>query len=73
MYNHMNRPTPQQQAQNMIDGVKNTYQAVAKRHLHPWYTWALLAAAIGFTVGVAYVANQNADFASSGATITDSY
>lgn len=54
--------TPQQQAENMMKGIKNTYQVVAKRHVHPWYSWALMAAAIGFTVGVAYVANLNAQF-----------
>jgi hypothetical protein len=53
----------------MLAGLKNTYQAVAKRHVHPWYTWAILAVAIGFTVGVAYVANQNAQFDSSQAAI----
>ncbi len=58
----MENHTPQQQVDNMVAGIKNTYQVVAKRHVHPWYSWALLAAAIGFTVGVAYVANQNAKF-----------
>jgi len=50
-------------------GIKNTYQVVAKHHVHPWYSWALMAAAIGFTVGVAYVANQNAQFDSSQAAM----
>ena len=61
----MNQSTPQEQAENMMKGIKNTYQVVAKRHVHPWYGWALMAAAIGFTMGVAYVANQNAQFDAS--------
>ncbi len=70
----MNTPyTPQQQAENMMAGIKNTYQVVAKRHVHPWYSWALMAAAIGFTVGVAYVANQNAAFTSSSAAENDTH
>jgi hypothetical protein len=58
----VNPYTPQEQAENMLAGLKHTYQVVAKRHVHPWYTWAILAAAIGFTVGVAYVANKNVQF-----------
>jgi hypothetical protein len=58
----MTQNTPQEQAENMLAGIKHTYQVVAKRHVHPWYTWAILAAAIGFTVGVAYVSNKNVQF-----------
>jgi hypothetical protein len=57
--------TPQQQAENMMKGIKHTYQAVAVRHVHPWYSWALMATAIGFAMGVAYVANQYAQFDAS--------
>jgi len=42
----------------MLAGIKNTYHVVAVRHVHPWYSWALLAAAIGFSIGVAYVVMQ---------------
>jgi hypothetical protein len=50
------RPTPQQQAKNMLAGIKHTYHTVAVRHVHPWYSWALMAAAIGFAIGAAYLA-----------------
>ncbi len=69
----MTQPTPHQQAENIVAGIKNTYQVVAKRHIHPWYSWAVMAAAIGFTVGVAYVANQNASFSASQASTFTSY
>lgn len=60
-----NQPTPEQMAQNMLKGVKNAYVFVAVRHVHPWYSWALMAAAIGFAVGVGYVANRNVQFDAS--------
>ena len=61
----MDQPTPRQQAENIVAGIQNTYQVVAKRHVHHWYSWAILASVIGFTIGVAYVANQNAKFDAS--------
>ena len=67
----MDQITPQQQAENIIEGVNNTYQVIAKRHVHHWYSWALMASAIGFTVGVAYVANQGGQFDASQAAIPD--
>lgn len=59
-------------SRNVIQGLKETYQVIAKRHVHPWYSWAVMAAAIGFTVGVAYVANQNAQFSATWAAILSS-
>ncbi len=52
---------------NVVAGLAQSYQVVAKRHIHPWYSWAILAIVIGFTVGVAYVANQGAELTSSSA------
>ena len=63
----MDQPTPQQQAQNIVDGIKNTYEAVAVRHIHPWYSWALFAAVLGFALGAAYVANRAGQFTLSSA------
>ena len=56
------QPTPEQMAQNIIKGVKEAYVFVGVRHVHPWYSWALMAAAIGFVVGVGYVANRQGSF-----------
>ena len=50
---------------NVVAGLNNTYTVVAKRHIHPWYSWALFAATIGFAVGALYVANQNLQFNAS--------
>ena len=61
------QPTPEQMAQNRLKGVKSAYVFVAVRHVHPWYSWALMAAAIGFAVGVGYVANRNVQFDESNA------
>ena len=52
---------------DVLDGLKHTYQAVAVRHVHPWWTWALLAIVIGFAVGTVYVANQSGQFEKSSA------
>ncbi len=56
----------------MLAGLKNTYRAVAVRHVHPWYSWAILSATMGFVVGVAYVANQQAQFQESDAAMMPS-
>jgi hypothetical protein len=61
----MNHQTPQEQAENILAGIKNTYKLVAVKHVRPWYSWALIAVAIGFATGVAYVANQHAQFDAS--------
>lgn len=69
-----NRPTPQEQVENMLSGISHTYKVVAKRHVHPWYSWALLAASLGFAIGVTYVANQKGKFdASMAARIPEQY
>ncbi len=55
-------------SKKVLDGIKGAYQVVAKRHVHPWYSWGLMAMAIGFSVGVVYVANQNVQFTPSRAS-----
>lgn len=55
----MDLPTPQQQAENMLAGLKHTYKVMAVRHVHPWYSWGLMAAALGFAVGAMHVASQS--------------
>jgi hypothetical protein len=70
----MDQPTPQQQVDNIVAGLHNTYQAVAVRHVHPWYSWGLMAAMVGFALGVVYVSNSGGDFvASKAAMCADSF
>lgn len=54
----MSRPTPQQQARNMYAGIKHVYHHTMRRDVHDFYTWTILAAAIGFIIGAVYTASQ---------------
>lgn len=63
----MTHPTPHQQAENIVKGVKNAYEVVAVRHLHPNWVWWLSGLVLAFAGTMLYVANLSGQFVPSSA------
>lgn len=53
----------------VVADLQKDFVAVGKHHVHGWYAWAIVGIVLGMAVGILYVANQNAQFNASNASM----